>query len=123
MLASSISYCIYFILLLMLMMMIDWSIMNAMALESSSLVLSIIDAPRGVQYGGGGFGGGSARPRTRGGVGGEACSPDDKMSARCAQLFYAVSVNDFFCNYTKMLHVVAEKFGIAIQRCTSMKMV
>ena len=53
MLASSISYCIYFILLLMLMMMIDWSIMNAMALGSSSLVLSIIDATLGLQYGGG----------------------------------------------------------------------
>ena len=32
-------------------MLIDWSIMNAMALGSSSLVLSIIDATLGLQYG------------------------------------------------------------------------
>ena len=43
----------FYLLLLLLMMMMDWSIMNAMALGSSSLVLSIIDATLGLQYGGG----------------------------------------------------------------------
>ncbi len=43
----------------MIMMMVDWSIMNAMALGSSSLVLSIIDATLGLQHGGGIYAGGS----------------------------------------------------------------
>ena len=58
--AESISHALLFILgvfpLLLLMMMItmmDWSIMNAMALGSSSLVLYIIDATLGLQSGGG----------------------------------------------------------------------
>ena len=58
--AESISHALLLILgvfpLLLLMMMItmmDWSIMNAMALGSSSLVLSIIDATLGLQRGGG----------------------------------------------------------------------
>ena len=41
------------LLLLLMIMIIDWSIMNAMALGSSSLVLSIIDATLGLQNGGG----------------------------------------------------------------------
>ena len=58
--AESISHALLLILdvfallvLLLLLMMMDWSIMNAMALGSSSLVLSIIDATLGLQFGGG----------------------------------------------------------------------
>ena len=40
------------LVLLLLITMMDWSIMNAMALGSSSLVLSIIDATLGLQGGG-----------------------------------------------------------------------
>ena len=41
------------LLLMIMIMMMDWSIMNAMALGSSSLVLSIIDATLDFQDGGG----------------------------------------------------------------------
>ena len=44
---------VFALLVLLLITMIDWSIMNAMALGSSSLAPSIIAATLGLQYGGG----------------------------------------------------------------------
>ena len=46
-------FALLVLLLMIITMMMDWSIMNAMALGSSSLVLSIIDATLGLQNGGG----------------------------------------------------------------------
>ena len=46
-------FALLVLLLTIMMMMMDWPIMNAMALGSSSLVLSIIDATLGLQNGGG----------------------------------------------------------------------